>query len=94
MKKINIKPKSLSIFGVANKIALNIDFYMNMETFTIYAQFYNEETPIGTKVPLFISMDVQQEWGIIALNNPEKATFLNFSIIKDWCSKQLEIEYV
>jgi len=94
MKTINIKPKSLSIFGIADKVSLNIDFYMDMETFTIYAQFYGGDTPIGTKIPLNVTIDTIQEWNLIAHNNPEKATFLNFTIIKEWCANALGIEYI
>jgi len=91
MEKISIIPKSFLPWGEANKISFNVDFYLGMSTFNIIAQFYNDETPIGATVLLYVSLDTIAEWKQTAEQEPEKGSFLDFTIIEEWCLNRLDL---
>lgn len=92
MHKISIVPKTYAPWGVADSVALHVDFYLGMETFTIGAQLYGGEDPVGSEIPLAVSLATLQEWTQEAAQHPEKATFLNFQIVQEWCLCRLELQ--
>jgi len=94
MNIIAIQPKPLSIFGTADGVALHVDFYIGMETFTIDAQFYDGLQKINGPIPLPVSLSTIEGWAITAGANPSKAGFLNFQIVKEWALAQLDVEVV
>jgi hypothetical protein len=94
MSIIAIQHKPLLPWGTANGVEFKVDFSLGMQTFNIVAQFHDTGNPIGSPVVLNVNPGVLQAWGTEAALHPEKAGFLDFQIIRDWCLAQVDAEYI
>ena len=90
MNIIPIESKNLSPWGIANGVEIKVPFVLGMETFDITVQFYDEQTPVGAPVLMPVNPGILQQWATVAANHPEKAGFLDFQIVTEWCFQQLD----
>lgn len=68
---------------IANKLELQASFFYLSQWFQIVAYYYNEDVLVSVKY-INITPETISVWMQMAQQYPEKATFLNFSIIVQW----------
>jgi hypothetical protein len=68
---------------LANRLELETSFYYLSQWFNIIAYFYNDEVLVSVK-EIDITPKEVDVWMDMAKQYPEKATFLNFSLITQW----------
>jgi hypothetical protein len=76
---------------IANYLKLETSFEYKSEYFTIVLTFMNDGQIIYSMIEN-VTPEVVREWFEIAKREPEKATFLNFSIIAEWVCNLYGIE--
>jgi hypothetical protein len=89
MNRYRIEPRNLSPFGTADGVSFHANFYLGQVTLILTAQLWDNETAVGTPIPLNVSLDTLQSWAIQAAEYPERAGFLDFQIIRNWGFEQL-----
>lgn len=68
---------------IANRLQLETTFLYLSQWFQIVAYYYNEDVLVSVKY-IDITPETISVWMQMAQQYPEKATFLNFSIIVQW----------
>lgn len=88
---MRIKPYITPNGMVSNYLKLETSFEYKSEYFTINLTFLSGENVIYTIIEN-ITPNIVKKWFEIAKQEPEKATFLNFSIIAEWVCDHYGIE--